>query len=105
MSTGKNDLTAVQPDLYNIGQEGWMMGFKERLKEARIKSGMTQGQVAEAMGAKSRNSYIQYETGRRLPGFEQLIQFAQLFNVSADWLLGLSGSMEIHDRIPLDNEE
>ena len=60
-----------------------------RLKELRLERGLTQEQVAEAIGI-SRSAYSHYENElRRLP-VELLIQIASFYNVSTDYILNLS---------------
>ena len=95
-------MTAVQPDLYNIGQEGWIVGFKERLKEARVNKGWTQADAAKAMGMGADAVYRKYELGQRKPGLDIVTVMADTLDVSIDWLAGLSSNREIHDRIPLE---
>lgn len=58
-----------------------------RIKEAREMRGLTQQSVAEHLGI-GRVSYARYETGARKPNPQTLALLADLFNVSADYLLG-----------------
>lgn len=60
-----------------------------RLKEARKRSAMTQQQVADSLGI-SRSSYTNIENGKRDPDTRTLRRLADLFEVSADYLLGLT---------------
>lgn len=82
-----------------------MMGFKERLKEARIAKNMTQMDMVRALGMNALGSYQKYELGTRKPGLDAVAAFADTLDVSIDWLAGLSSNREIHDRIPLENEQ
>lgn len=59
--------------------------FIERLKELREKSGLTQKQVAEHLDI-TQSAYAQWETGRLNPKKETIQKFADLFNVSYDYL-------------------
>lgn len=59
----------------------------ERLKELRQKKGLTQRVVAENMGI-SKPIMSQYESGQRLPSVPKLIQLAQYYKVSLDYLCG-----------------
>ena len=60
----------------------------ERIKELRKKNGWTQEQVADKIGVtKSVVSF--YERNNRTPSPEMLVKFAQLYEVSADYLLGI----------------
>ena len=61
--------------------------FQEKLKEMRMLCGMTQRQVADALGI-SQPSYIRYENGSSEPTLENLARLADLFDVSVDFLLG-----------------
>ena len=61
----------------------------ERLKELRKSKGWTQVQVAAKMGLT--DSVISfYERQERAPSPEVLIKFAELYDVSTDYLLGLT---------------
>ena len=64
------------------------MKFCERLKAIRMESGMTQKAVCEKLGL-SLNGYASYEQGRTEPNVETLKALCKLFEVSADYLLGL----------------
>lgn len=58
-----------------------------RLKELRMRKGLTQKGVAEALNI-ARNTYNQYETGKRAPDIETLCRIANFFGVSVDYLVG-----------------
>lgn len=65
-----------------------MVVFGTVLKELRLKSGMTQKELAAKLGVtKSVVSY--YELAERTPSPEILVKLAKIFNVSADYLLGI----------------
>lgn len=61
--------------------------FRQRLLEQRKMNGYTQRQMAEMLGIKQ-PSYIRYENGTSEPSLEMLVKIADLFDVSADYLLG-----------------
>lgn len=61
--------------------------FQERLIEQRKLNKMTQTYVAEKLGI-SQPSYIRYEFGSAEPSLQNLVKLADLFDVSADYLLG-----------------
>ena len=63
----------------------------ERLKELRIERGLKLKEVAEAMSVTVR-AICRYEDGTREPSVEMIIKFCKLYNVSADYLLGLTDS-------------
>lgn len=61
--------------------------ISERLKKARTDNGISQAQVAGKLGI-TRQAYNHYETGKREPTLETLDKLSDIFNVSADYLLG-----------------
>lgn len=65
------------------------MKFNERLKMIRIESGKTQKDVYLELGI-SPNGYASYEQGRTEPNVDTLIKLCKIFDVSADYLLGLT---------------
>jgi transcriptional regulator with XRE-family HTH domain len=60
-----------------------------RLKDLRDEQNMTQNEVAEAVGI-HRHTISAYELGDVLPPIDKLIKFANLYNVSIDYLCGVS---------------
>ena len=60
----------------------------KKLKESRKIAGYTQKQVAEKMGM-VQPSYIKYELGKLELDYQKMIFLCKLFDVSADYLLGL----------------
>jgi len=65
------------------------MSFESQLKAARIKTKMTQQQVADALGI-NKTTYSGYETGKREPDVFKIKALAKLFGVSGDDLLEIS---------------
>lgn len=65
----------------------------ERLKEARVKAGITQHEIAEALNI-NRTTYNKYENGASKPTPETLSRIADYFQVSVDYLLGRSDDPE-----------
>ena len=63
----------------------------KRLRELRIDKGMKIKDVAEALNVTVR-SVNRYEDGTREPSLGILTGFCKLYNVSADYLLGLADS-------------
>lgn len=63
----------------------------KRLRELRIDKGMKLKDVAEALNVTVR-SINRYEDGIREPSLGILTGFCKLYNVSADYLLGLTDS-------------
>ena len=62
--------------------------FPALLKAARQRQGLTQQEIADALGV-SPSAYCGYETGKRQPDLSRLAQLAALLSTSADALLGL----------------
>lgn len=60
----------------------------ERLQELRKARGYSQQDVAKLIGV-GRTTYLKYESGDNRPT-RKLNELARLFNVSADYLLGLT---------------
>lgn len=63
--------------------------FAERLRELRKASGMNASAAAKHLGVSAAH-YSKLETGETLPSVELLIGISELYNVSLDYLLGLS---------------
>lgn len=63
--------------------------FQKRFTELRKERGLSQEQMAAALGC-SRSRVGMYETGRREPDFEMLEAIADFFNVDKNYLLGES---------------
>jgi len=72
------------------------MKFGQRLKMLRVQNDLTQQEMAVAFGQKNHPTAItkgaisMYEIGKRIPETELLIKIADFFDVSVDYLLGLS---------------
>lgn len=61
------------------------MEWFERLKEARLKAGLSQAEAAKAMGF-SASAWQAYERGRRVPSLLQANELCKILGVSLDWL-------------------
>ena len=61
--------------------------FGKRIVELRKKQGLTQAELARAMGI-SRSALSLYEIEKREPDIETLRKLASLFNVPVDYILG-----------------
>lgn len=57
------------------------------IKDIRARKGLTQAEVASALGVSS-VVYSRYETGSRQPSIDMLVQMADIFGVTVDYLLG-----------------
>jgi len=63
--------------------------FPTRLKRARNELGLTQVETAKLLRI-DKSTIAKYETGRTEPNLEMLALISRLFQVSADWLIGLT---------------
>ena len=64
------------------------MSLPEKLKEVRKQHGYTRRQLAAELG-RNYATITKYENGEREPGHTYLVEIAQKFNVTTDYLLGL----------------
>lgn len=61
-----------------------------RLKESRVYAGLSQRQVAELLGI-LQPAYARYESGKIELDYHKLIELCKIYDVSADYILGLRG--------------
>lgn len=71
-----------------------MLYFGDKLRALRTEKGLTQQQLADKIGL-VKASISAYEQGIKYPSIEILIKLCNQFNISADYLLGLSDNMEL----------
>ena len=64
--------------------------FGKRLKAARKTKGMTQTDLGKVVNV-TKGTVSSWETGVRCPSVETLIQLADLFSCSIDYLVGRDG--------------
>ena len=62
--------------------------FCKNLKSARMKAGMTQEQIASAVGV-AVTTYSNWELGKREPNVLKIKALAKVLGVTGDYLLGL----------------
>ena len=62
------------------------MDFGDKLKQYRLKEGLSQEQLAEKIGV-SRQAITKWETKRGLPDVENMIILAELFKLTLDELV------------------
>lgn len=62
---------------------------KERLKECRLKLGITKQEAAKRIQI-SQPAYLRYESGERNPSIQIISKMADVFSTSADYLIGKS---------------
>ncbi|SDJ62270.1 helix-turn-helix domain-containing protein [Paenibacillus naphthalenovorans] len=61
----------------------------ERLRKLREKKGISQTEAAKRLGI-VRTTYSNYESGNREPDIETIEKIARFYDVSVDYLLGIS---------------
>jgi len=66
-----------------------MKKFKERLKELRLDKKVSQKEISKEIGL-SEKTISHYESGYSEPSLDILVKLCVYFNVTADYLLGLS---------------
>lgn len=71
------------------------MIFNERLRALRKENGWTQQQIAEKLSIAYRN-YQRLEADGNTPNFANLVQIADLFGVSMDYLAGRTDNREVN---------
>ncbi len=74
--------------------------FKERLRKLRIQNNISQKELAESLHL-SKGVISSYESGKSLPNCQTLILIAHFFNVSIDYITGVTN---IYSAFPIDNE-
>lgn len=65
------------------------MIFGERLRKKRESKNLTQTELASILGYKNYTTVSKWESGDSLPRGKELKKLVEIFNVSADYLLGL----------------
>lgn len=71
-----------------------MIGYGERLRKLRLESKQTMDTVSKAVGI-AKSTYAGYESEFRQPSLDKLAFFADYFNVTTDYLLGLTSEQNI----------
>ena len=69
----------------------------ERIRSLRVDNNYTQHQIAEYLGIKQ-NTYSQYEIGALNYPVDVLIKLALFYNVSLDYMLGLTDEKTPYQR-------
>ncbi len=72
--------------------------YYQRLKDLRDDNDLKQKQVADILGIDQR-VYSNYETGKREIPCKHLITLAKYYNVSTDYLLGLTNVTTVYERV------
>ena len=63
--------------------------LSKRLKELRIENNYSQQEIADLIDI-TQVTYSHYELGRRSVSIQNLVKIAKIYNVSTDYLLGIS---------------
>lgn len=65
------------------------MQYYPRLRDLREDNDMTQEQLVQLLNM-HKTTYTNYEQGKREPPFELIVKLAKLYNVSIDYIAGLT---------------
>lgn len=69
----------------------------QRIEDLRIDSDRTQAEIANFLGCQ-REVYRRYEKGTRQIPVDMLIQLSRLYNVSIDYIVGLTNEKKPYPR-------
>lgn len=69
----------------------------EKLKEIREDRDYKEKDIAEVLKV-AKNTYCNYEKGNRRIPYESIIKLSEFYNVSVDYLLGLTDVMKPYPR-------
>lgn len=69
----------------------------KKIKEFRVKAGLTQSELSVRLGI-STSAVGMYEQGRREPDSEMILKLCEVFNTTADELLGKSDGKSFMSR-------
>ena len=61
----------------------------EKIRRVRTQKGMSQARLGESLSV-SQDTGSLWETGKSLPDIETLVRICAIFDVTSDYLLGLS---------------
>lgn len=71
-----------------------MSTYAHRIREIRQNYNLTQPQFADKIGT-TKNQISKYELGKEPIPVKHIIKICEVFNISADWLLGIDRGEEI----------
>lgn len=77
--------------------------FSERLRDLRNEKGISQKELAAALFV-SQQTVAKWETDRSTPNPDMVSQIAQYFDVSSDYLIGMSDSKSNTINTPTDDD-
>lgn len=78
--------------------------LQKRMKELRLQRGLTQNEPAGVLRI-SREAYSMYENGKRQLSCQGLMQLAEYYGVTADYLLGLTDDPDGAPKLTDDEEK
>lgn len=67
------------------------MQYYPRIRDLREDMDLTQDELVKKLGM-HKTTYTNYEQGKREPPFELIIKLAKLYNVSTDYIAGLTNT-------------
>lgn len=73
------------------------MTLYERIRELRIKQGMSQDDLAKAMGYKDRSMITKIESGRVDISQKKILAFADVLNTTPGYLMGWNENTEANE--------
>ena len=76
------------------------MTIGERIRDRRIELGMTQDELAQKVGYKSRSSVNKIESSRSLP-LSKVQKMADALDTSPSFLMGWDDSQDPQDNVPI----
>jgi transcriptional regulator with XRE-family HTH domain len=91
----RTDYTNLQKAVNTKMQNNLTLDFPRRLRELR--SVKSQALIAKELGV-NQQTYARWELGDRQPKLQDLCAIALHFNVTADWLLGVSDKHSTNER-------
>ena len=77
--------------------------FPSRLKQARKDYGLTQVEISDLLNI-NKSTIAKYELGQREPDIETLAKISLLFDISLDWLCGVTAKGGTNHLIKLREE-
>jgi transcriptional regulator with XRE-family HTH domain len=80
-----------------------MIYFGDKLRALRLERNLTQQQVADRLEL-GKSSISAYEKNIKYPSIDVLIRLCEYFNTSADYLIGLSNSMDLKMSVLTDEQ-
>ena len=70
------------------------MSLGNKIKQLRIESNIKQSELGNKLGF-TKSTISLYESGKTYPDYDTLIELSKMFNVSTDYLLGISNDRSI----------